>query len=187
MRLPVIAALLCGLLGSIDARAACDSCLFAGSCEPDFRPCVPSEARCAPAGGIVGFNSLPQNVPVYWNFFVDDRGRASSQLAGRLEAWADYAAGVPAVPSFPATCTPPPDESPFCFNQPARLRARVRRDRLIGRVRYPDGRCTFNFALAFGTEWAGTPNTFACRDARGAVLSEGALQVQILRVHGCRR
>ena len=168
-------------------HAACTPCVFAGLCNGQ-KPCTPSEARCAPTGGIIGFNSLPPNVPVYWDFFIDTRTKARARFAGRLTAWADYSAGVPAVPDFPAQCPVPPGERfPTCFGVETQLRTKVRRDRLVGRAAYPHGDCSFNFALAFGTERDGIPNGFACRDTAGVVTSEGKLRVQLLRVLGCRR
>ena len=51
----------------------------------------------------------------------------------------------------------------------------------------PDGAtCEFEVSLIFGFGEP-TPNRFVCRDPSGAVMSEGALRLQLMRLGGCRR
>jgi len=170
------------------ANGTCRPCTFAGKCGPASVTCPPSRTRCVPTGGILGFNSLPPNIPAYWTLFDDTQDRSSlRRLDGRLETWADYAFGRPAVPGMPQVCQPPEGEDLFCMGAPGEFSAVVRRDRVVGRARYADGAtCTFRFLLAFG-QGGERPNRFRCRDATGALLSQGVLRVQLLRVRGCKR
>ena len=51
----------------------------------------------------------------------------------------------------------------------------------------PDGAaCEFEVSLLFGFGEP-TPNRFVCRDPSGAVMSEGALRLQLIRLAGCKR
>ena len=61
------------------------------------------------------------------------------------------------------------------------------RGETLGRGRYPDrATCEFSATIAFGIGEP-EPNTFTCRKPSGEVMSEGALQVQLIRLKGCKR
>jgi hypothetical protein len=168
----VAAVLALPLMG--EARAAATEC----------RPCAvgPSTGKgCIPNGGILVFNSVPPNVPVYWTLFADAQGLASlRRLDGALEAWSD--APDPAVPGFPGR-----REGESFVGEPGSVGGTVRRGRVRAVARYADGAtCRFRATLAFGFGGA-RPNRFACLDASGAVISQGRLDLQGIRLRGCRR
>jgi hypothetical protein len=146
---------------------------------------VPSQAGCIPNGGILAFNSVPPNVPAYWSFSARPRGRRSlRRLAGPLKVWADYSAGRPVAPGLPEHCDA---EDSICFGSKASFCGVVAGDRLTAVARYGDGAtCEFGITLSFG--FGGTEaNAFVCRNPSGEVLSEGAVQLQLIRLRGCRR
>ena len=57
--------------GIADA-AGCRRCAFGGLClrGETLEACLPSQSACIPNGGILGFNSMPPNVPAYWTVFA---------------------------------------------------------------------------------------------------------------------
>ena len=193
--MPVVALVLAvltlvtGSTGTADG-AGCRRCAFGGLCprEGTLAECPPSGSACVPHAGILGFNSMPPNVPAYWTLFARGRERRSlRRLAGRLEVWSDYSAGPPSAPGLPERCDPASENFPLCTGERARFSGMIRNDRLMGVAQYPDGaRCEFRASIAFGlgeTE----PNTFTCRTASGEVMSEGTLRLQLIRLTGCKR
>jgi len=180
---------LLGSGGTADA-AGCRRCAFGGLCLRDgtWVKCLPSQSACIPNGGILGFNSMPPNVPAYWTLFGEARGRRSlRRLAGRFEVWADYSVGPPSAPGLPEQCDAASEDYPICAGKPGTFTGAVRNDRLTGVARYPDGAtCEFEATLAFGFGEP-EPNRFVCRDRSGQVTSEGALQLQLIRLKGCKR
>jgi hypothetical protein len=184
-----MSALAAAAAGRIEA-AGCRPCAFGGLClegETSVQ-CRPSRSGCAPAGGILGFNSIRPNVPAYWTLFARGRGRRSlHRLAGRLEVWSDYSAGPPSAPGLPAGCDAASENFPVCSGATARFSGTVANDRLTGVARYRDGAtCEFEATIAFGLG-EGERNTFVCRAPSGEVMSQGALQVQLIRLKGCTR
>jgi len=175
--------------GTADA-AGCRRCAFGGLClrGETLEECLPSQSACIPNGGILGFNSMPPNVPAYWTLFGQARGRRSlRRLRGRLEVWSDYSAGLPSAPGLPKRCDTASDNFPICSGERAEFSGVVRNDRLTGVARYPDGAtCEFSATIAFGIGEP-EPNTFTCRKPSGEVMSEGALRVQLIRLKGCKR
>ncbi|TMA79098.1 MAG: hypothetical protein E6J77_20120 [Deltaproteobacteria bacterium] len=169
------------------AASTCRRCDFGGLCRRGqaLVQCLPSEGRCRPNGGILGFNSVPPNTPAYWTLFAPARGKRSlRRLAGRLEVWADYTFPRPIVPGLPAECEA---ADRVCFGTSAVFRGKVRNDRLKGVARYPDGAtCEFRGTVSFGLGGA-RPNAFVCRTPSGDVLSDGPFQLQLIRLSGCRR
>jgi hypothetical protein len=135
--------------------------------------------RCVPNGGILVFNSVPPNVPVYWTLVAEADGLASlRRLDGTLEAWSD--AIDPGIPGFPGTLA-----GEVYRGASAAFRGAVRSDRLYGLATYPDGRtCEFRVKLAFGLG-RGRPNRFVCRSASGATLASGRIDLQGARLRGC--
>jgi len=170
--------------------AGCRRCAFGGLClrGETLVPCRPSRSACVPNGGILGFNSMPPNVPAYWTLFAQARGRELlHRLEGRLEVWSDYSAGPPSAPGLPERCDTASETIPICSGERAEFRGVVRNDRLAGVARYPDGAtCEFRATIAFSS---GVPktNAFTCRRPSGEVMSEGALRVQLIRLTGCKR
>ncbi len=165
----------------------CARCGFAGTCETEqgLVECVPSQSGsgCVLNGGILLFNSLPPNIPAYWTLFARSRGtRTLGRLDGRLEVWADRRDGLPSVPGFPGRC-----DADFCFGRRGRFSGAVVGDRFTGTARYADGAtCDYDGTIAFGTGPPGESNAFTCRTASGEVTSQGALQVQGIRLRGCK-
>ena len=177
--------------GIADA-AGCRRCAFGGLClrGETLEACLPSQSACIPNGGILGFNSMPPNVPAYWTLFAQARGRRSlRRLRGRLEVWSDYSAGLPSAPGLPERCDMASDNFPICSGEPAQFCGVVRNDRLTGVARYPDGAtCEFSATIAFGIGIGEPePNMFTCRKPSGEVMSEGVLRVQLIRLKGCQR
>ena len=170
--------------------AGCRRCAFGGLCPSGetFVACLPSQSACIPNGGILGFNSMPPNVPAYWTLFAQARGRRSlGRLRGRLEVWSDYSAGPPSAPGLPERCDTASDNFPICTGERAEFSAVVMNDRLTGVAQYPNGAtCEFGATIAFGSGEP-QPNTFTCRTPSGEVMSEGALRVQLIRLKGCKR
>lgn len=139
----------------------------------------PSDVTCAPNGGIITFNSVPPNIPAYWDLFARKRGlRSVGRLSGRLKVWSD--ARDPAVPGFPGRRW-----GDVFRGRTARFEGTVVGDRLEGVARYRGGaRCTFTADVTWGLGGA-DPNAFECRNRSGELLAQGALQVQIIRLSGC--
>ena len=105
--------------GTADA-AGCRRCAFGGLClrGETLEECLPSQSACIPNGGILGFNSMPPNVPAYWTLFGQARGRRSlRRLRGRLEVWSDYSAGLPSAPGLPKRCDTASDNFPICSGE----------------------------------------------------------------------
>ena len=179
------------LLGAVAGQAVATGCLpcaFGGLCFPDAGEpfeCGPSQAECTPSGGIALFNSKGPDAPAYWILFARNRGaRSLGVLAGRLRVWADYNFPRPNVPTLPATCR---GADRICFGRNARFRGVVVGDHLSGKARYPGGAtCDFSATLRFGLGDA-APNSYVCRSPAGDLLSTGPLQVQVLRLFGCKR
>lgn len=180
--------MLAGLLiaVSLDGPAhatGCRRCTFAGLCFPagDGAPigCSPTDAGCVPYGGIVLFNSVPPLMPVYWSLRAR-RGSVAGRLVGTVSAFTDRAPTLPNVPGFPWRCL-----KNVCFAHKGRFVGSVTGDRFSGTSRYrAGGSCDFTATLEFGL---GSPesNSFVCRDAAGVVTSQGALQLQGIRLTGC--
>jgi hypothetical protein len=193
--MPVVALVLAVLtLVTVSVRTAdgagCRRCAFGGLCPGagTLAECPPSRSACVPDAGILGFNSMSPNVPAYWTLFARGRERRSlRRLAGRLEVWSDYSTGPPSAPGLPERCDPASENFPLCSGARARFSGVIRNDRLMGVARYADGAsCEFKATIAFGV--GGTePNTFTCRTASGEVMSQGALQLQLIRLTGCKR
>ena len=183
----MLASLLLAAAANGAAASGCRECAFGGLCRTEETPvpCVPSQARCKPNGGILLFNSVSASAPAYWTLFADARGRKSfGRLDGRLEVWADYTLPRPTVPGLPAACDAP---DRICFGASARFRSAVRHNRLRGVAQYPDGAaCEFRGKVAFGLGGAGV-NRYVCRGPSGDVMSKGPFRVQGIRLSGCRR
>jgi len=180
----LLGALLMGVPGPTAARNRCAPCAFGGLCRTDtgLEQCVPSEARCIPRRGILAFNSDSPPTYVYWTLFAGRRPGARGRLRGRLAAHVDADVPSPDVPGFPSRC-----EGETCFGREGRFTGSVVDDRLTATVQYEDGgTCEFDLALEFGFGAPASPNRFACRDAAGAVLAEGPLRLQLIRLFGCR-
>ena len=164
------------------ALLAGDSLLAGRAIARDCDTCTVghTEGRCVPNGGILIFNSVPPNVPAYWTLFADRLGVDSlRRLDGELAVFSD--AVDPGVPGFPGTF----DGSVY-VGESATFAGRVKRNRLQGRATYADGStCGFRLELEFGL---GEPkaNRFLCRDGTGAVIAEGAVDLQGIRLLGCR-
>ena len=137
-------------------------------------------ARCVPNGGVLIFNSVPPNVPAYWTLLADTRGVDSlRRLDGELAVFSD--AEDPGVPGFPGTF----DGTVF-VGESGSFAGRVHRDRVQGRATWADGStCGFRLKIAFGLGGS-KPNRFLCRDAAGVVTAEGTVDVQGIRLLGCR-
>jgi hypothetical protein len=117
---------------------------------------LPSDATCVPNGGILSFNSVAPNVPAYWDLFARKRGLRS---VGRLSGrlTAWSDARDPGVPGFPGRRW-----GDVFRGRTARFKGTVVGHRLEGDARYTGGvRCMFT-----GTH--------------------GILQVQVIRLSGCR-
>jgi hypothetical protein len=160
------------LIGTVVA-AGCEPCTLA----------MPfgTGPRCVPNGGILVFNSVPPNVPAYWTLFADTHGILSlRRLDGRLEVHADVV--DPGVPGFPGEL-----RDGVYFGDSAQLTGTVRRNKVRVLATYPDGsQCNFRLTLAFGLGRA-RPNAFVCRNAAGEVIADGGVDLQGVRLQGCRR
>jgi hypothetical protein len=164
------------------AKRRCVPCAFGGLCGKSREQCGPSAARCVPRRGILAFNSEPAAPYSYWTFFAERRPGPRGHLRGRLAVHADAGVPSPAVPGFPGQC-----DAEVCLGQEAELEGVVVRDRLTAIARYADGAvCDFDLDLLFGFGRPQAPNRFVCRDAGGAVLAEGGLRLQLIRLFGCR-
>lgn len=144
-------------------------------------PLAGRRSPCVPNGGILGFNSVPPNVPAYWTLFADARGTESlRRLEGKLDVSSDVV--DPGVPGFPGQL-----KGEVYKGASAQFAGDVRRDRVRAVATYPDGStCTFRLKLAFGF---GRPrrNAFVCSNPAGDVIAEGRVDVQLIRLRGCRR
>jgi hypothetical protein len=143
------------------------------------RPCTLGTPQCAPKGGILLFNSVPPNVPAYWSLFANRR-RPVGRLVGRLKVRSDVV--DPGVPGFPGEL-----RDDVYFGESGRFRGTARDDQIEAVASYPDGSsCDFAVTIAFGLGGA-NPNTFVCRDPAGNVVAQGGVDVQGIRLRGCRR
>jgi hypothetical protein len=176
-------ALLVLLAVSAAAEAArCAPCAFGGLCWVGdvSHECGPTEADCVPSRGILMWNAVAPNRPAYW-LLRARRSAASGRLAGKLEVRADAGQPLPNVPGSPWRC-----RRGFCFGRSARFEGTVAGDGWSGVARHRDGAtCEFRGTLRFGDGGA-QPNSFTCRDAAAAVVSEGPFDVQGIRLVGCR-
>jgi hypothetical protein len=108
------------------------------------------------------------------------RHRPLGRLDGRLEVRSDVA--DPGVPGFPGEL-----RDGFYFGEPGRFRGSVRENRLQGVASYPDGsRCHFAVTIAFGLGGAEL-NAFVCNDPAGDLVAWGGVDLQGIRLRGCRR
>lgn len=166
------------------AIGACTPCGFAGVCETSqgVQSCGPSEARCVPRGGILAFNSTAPLTPAYWTLDARPRGRRQlGRVKGKLAVFADDGVTSPDVPGFPGRC-----DGQVCLGKRARIKGLFAGDRLTAVASYPNGdTCEFDLAIVFGLGDAVAPNVFRCRTATGQSLSEGPLQLQLIRLFGC--
>jgi hypothetical protein len=170
------------------AANGCRPCGFAGLCQSSglTTECGPVQADCVPAEGILLFNSLPPDVPVYWTLKTRGRPRPG-RLVGRLRAFTDAGPARPPVPGFRRRRCQRDRPAPVCFGRSARFRGRVDGDRLTAVARWRGGAtCEFAGTIRFGLGEP-EPNWFICRDAGGQVLSEGPFDVQGIRLSGCLR
>jgi len=162
----------CGIGLAAIARALADDCT----------PCAVGPQRlprrCGVNGGIVVFNSVPPNVPAYWTLFADARGTESlDRLDGALAAWSDVV--HPGVPGFPGRL-----DGEVYVGTSGRFAGAVTRRRVRGVATYPDGsRCEFRLRLAFGLR----RDRFSCSSPTGETIAEGRVDVQGMRLRGCRR
>ena len=151
---------------------------LAGDANARCRPCPLGESECLPRGGILVFTSVRPNVLVSWTMFARHR-RPLGRLRGRLDVWSE--AVDPGVPGFPGRA-----RDGIYRGRSARFRGTVDADRVQGTATYTDGStCDFAMTLGFGLGGA-TPNAFVCRDATGVVVAQGALNLQVIRLLGCR-
>jgi hypothetical protein len=163
------------------AASGCLPCQFHGDCGEARVPCLPSEARCMPNGGILVFNSVAPNVPAYWTLYAR-RNRPPGELIGKLKVFADEVLGPPSVPGFPGRC-----RRGTCFGRTGRFAGTMTGDRLTGVATYRSGAaCDFSMTVAWGYGDP-EPNTFTCRNAAGDVTSQGAIQLQGIRLFGCQQ
>jgi hypothetical protein len=158
--------------------------VVAGAIAADCTPCgvgALGPPRCIPNGGILVFNSVPPNVPAYWTLVADARGLDSlRRLDGRLDVWSDVV--DPGVPGFPGEL-----EGEVYWGASAQFAGSVRRDRVRAVATYPDGsECAFRLKVAFGFGGP-VPNRFVCRDPAGTVSAGGRVDLQGIRLQGCRR
>ena len=177
VRLPAMRGLLLGL-----ALLASDLAVADRAIARDCVTCTVGQSggRCVPNGGILLFNSVAPNVPAYWTLFADRHGVDSlRRLEGELAVFSD--SNDPGVPGFPGTF----DGTVF-IGESGRFTGRAHRDRVQGRATWPDGStCGFRLTIEFGLG-SPKPNRFLCRDASGAVTAQGAVDVQGIRLLGCR-
>ena len=164
------------------AQGRCVPCGFAGLC--DGVECGPSAAGCTPGNGILVFNSTSPPY-AYWTLFAKKRhGNRFGRLGGKLKVYVDAEVPTASVPGFPARRC----RGSLCFGDNARFLGAVDGDRLLGKARYPNGEvCVFTISLMFGLGDMTEPNHFECRDAPGALLSRGQLDLQGIRLFGCRQ
>jgi hypothetical protein len=154
------------------ASARCRPCGFSGA--------ATDTPRCVPNGGLLLFNSVSPNVPAYWVLRADTRGRRTlGRLVGRLEVWSD--AIDPGVPGFPGEL-----RDDVYFGDSAALNGSIQGDRIQIGASYDDG-STCEFALTLGFHVAPERNSFVCRDPAGDVVAQGAVDLQGIRLRGCRR
>jgi hypothetical protein len=161
----------------VASAAGCAPCQFHGEC-PGHVPCPPSAAGCVPNGGILVFNSVPPNVPAYWTLHAR-RNRPPGTLLGKLKVFADDERPLPA-PGAPWRCT-----RLGCRGRSARFEGTITGDRLDAVAVYRSGAsCTFSMTIAWGSGDP-TANTFTCTNAAGEVTSQGAVDLQGIRLRGC--
>jgi hypothetical protein len=102
------------------------------------------------------------------------------RLEGELDVWSDVV--DPGVPGFPGQL-----EGEVYRGASAQFAGVVRRDRVRAIATYPDGStCTFRLKLAFGLGQR-RPNRFVCNSPAGEVIAEGRVDLQGIRLRGCRR
>lgn len=168
----LLAALVLDLSFASTAESArCRPCAFSGAA---------TDTRCVTNGGILLFNSVPPNVPAYWTLFANARGRRTlGRLVGRLRVWSD--AGDPGVPGFPGEL-----RDGLYFGETARFDGSIEGDRVQAVASYDDG-STCEFALTVGFDVLPETNSFVCRDPAGTVVAQGAVDVQGIRLKGCKQ
>ena len=164
----LLLALALGLsLVATDAAARCRSCALG------------SEPGCVPKGGILIFNSVAPNEPAFWTLFASKR-RPPGILDGRLTVWARVV--DPGVPGFPGEV-----RDAVYFGKSARFRGVVLANRIHAVASYRDGSsCDFAVTIDFGLGGE-NPNAFVCRDPAGNVVAQGGIDLQGIRLRGCRR
>ena len=180
-----VAATLVGMALSPELVVArCRPCGFGGLCETEsgLEPCAPSVAGCTPRSGILVFNSTTPTY-TYWTLFAKKRlGSRHGRFGGKLKVHVDEGDATATVPGFP----PRRCVAETCFGDNARFLGAIADDRLSAKAFYPNGEvCVFHISLKFGlgeTE----PNHFECRNADSAMLSAGPLDLQGIRLFGCR-
>lgn len=167
----VVAALLATIAGSVRAAGRCEFC--------PLNPYVPDDAvvACRVRRGIIAAVTVFPGTAAYW--LLKARARPGREgLVGRLRVRAEANLPLPPVPGLPGRC-----RDDFCFGRKARFEGTVTPDRqLTGVARYRDGsNCDFAGKLSFAAE----PGTVVCRDRSGALLAEGPLDIQLIRLSGC--
>jgi hypothetical protein len=151
---------------------------LAGDANARCPPCTVGESECVPKGGILVFASVRPNEFVSWTMFASHR-RPLGRLRGRLKVWSETI--DPGVPGFPGQA-----RDDIYRGRSARFRGSADADRVQGVATYPDGStCDFAMTLEFGLGGT-TPNAFMCRDANGVVVAQGAVDLQLIRLRGCR-
>jgi hypothetical protein len=169
----LLAALVLELSLAFTAEAArCRPCAFSGA--------ATDTPRCVTNGGILLFNSVPPNVPAYWTLFANARGRRTlGRLVGRLRVRSDVV--DPGVPGFPGEL-----RDGFYFGETARFDGSVEDDHVQAVASYDDG-SSCEFALTLGFEVVPEDNSFVCRDPADNVVAQGAVDVQGIRLRGCKK
>lgn len=164
-------------------RERCVPCGFAGTCDGD-ETCGPTAAGCRPRDGILVFNSVSPPY-AYWTLFAKRRsGNRRGRLGGKLKVFVDKGVPTGGVPGFPARRC----RGSVCFGDNARLKGAIDGDQLAAKARYPGGEvCLFHVSLMRGLGTTTLPNHHICRDAAGSLLSEGPLDLQGIRLFGCRQ
>jgi hypothetical protein len=101
-------------------------------------------------------------------------------LVGKLNAHADQAFQPSQWPGFPGSC-----DGNVCVAETASFRGGFLANRgFAGTAGFPNGAtCDIAGMLAF-TSQGSEVGTFICRDAAGAVLSSGTLDIQLIRALG---
>ncbi len=152
--------------------ARCRPCVFAGP--PSANP------SCIANGGLLIFSSVLPDEPASWTLRAASRGRRSrGQLDGRLEVRSESLETN--VPGFPRTW-----RDGFYVGTAARFDGSLQGDRLDAVASYRDGStCSFALTIGFGVNGR-DPNAFVCRDAAGAIVAEGFVDVQGIRLRGCK-
>ena len=164
------------------ARGRCRPCGFGGLCN-ESEPCTPSDAGCQPRSGTLVFNSTSPTY-TYWTLFARKKhGNRHGRFGGKLKVHVDEGDPTAAVPGFP----PRRCVAETCFGDNARFLGAIEGDLLSAKAYYPNGEvCVFHISLKFGLGETSEPNHFECRNADSALLSAGPLDLQGIRLFGCR-